>query len=47
MKLKNKILIITRDAGESFEVLYVTHRLEETGYEKEITVPVVKHFYSC
>jgi len=47
MKLKNKIFIITRDAGESFEVLYATHRLGETGYENVITVPAVRHFYSC
>jgi hypothetical protein len=28
-----KILIVTGDAGESFEILYASHRLRETGYE--------------
>jgi protease I len=47
MKLNDKIFIIPRDAGESFEVIYATHRLGETGYEKVITLPAIRHFYSC
>jgi len=37
-----KILIITGDAGESFELLYVTHRMREAGYEPVIAAPAVK-----
>lgn len=37
-----KILIITGDAGESFEILYASHRLIEAGYEPVIAAPAVK-----
>ena len=37
-----KILIITGDAGESFEVLYASHRLRESGYDPVIAAPSVK-----
>ncbi len=37
-----KILIITGDAGESFEILYASHRLLEAGYEPVIAAPAVK-----
>lgn len=37
-----KILIITGDAGESFEVLYASHRLREAGYISLIAAPTVK-----
>lgn len=37
-----KILIITGDAGESFEILYASHRLREAGYEPVIAAPSVK-----
>src|SRR6185436_6985035 len=37
-----KILIVTGDAGESFEILYASHRLRETGYEPVIAAPSVK-----
>lgn len=37
-----KILIITGDAGESFEILYASHRLRESGYEPVIAAPSVK-----
>ena len=37
-----KILIITGDAGESFEILYATHRLKEAGYAPVIAAPSVK-----
>ncbi len=37
-----KILIITGDAGESFEILYASHRLREAGYEPVIAAPAVK-----
>ena len=36
MTAQKKILIITGDAGESFEILFATHRLKEAGY-----IPVI------
>ena len=42
MKHTKKILIITGDAGESFEILYASHRLQEAGYEPVIAAPAVK-----
>lgn len=42
MNLNNKILVITGDAGESFEILYATHRLREAGYETIIAAPAVR-----
>ena len=40
--MSKKILIITGDAGESFEILYASHRLIEAGYEPVIAAPSVK-----
>lgn len=37
-----KILLITGDAGESFEILYASHRLREAGYQPVIAAPAVK-----
>lgn len=37
-----KILIITGDAGESFEVLYAKQRFMEAGYSPVIAAPQVK-----
>jgi protease I len=37
-----KILIITGDAGESFEILYACHRLREAGYTPVIAAPSVR-----
>lgn len=37
-----KILLITGDAGESFEILYASHRLRESGYDPVIAAPSVK-----
>ena len=42
MKAGKKILIITGDAGESFEILYASHRLREEGYVPVIAAPSVK-----
>jgi protease I len=39
---KEKILIITGDAGEGYECLYGKHRFEEAGYEAIIAAPSVK-----
>jgi protease I len=40
--MPEKILIITGDAGESFEILYANHRLREAGYIPVIAAPAVK-----
>lgn len=42
MNSNKKILIITGDAGESFEILYASHRLLEAGYQPVIAAPGVK-----
>ena len=42
METAKKILIITGDAGESFEILYESHRLREEGYIPVIAAPSVK-----
>jgi len=42
MKTSNKILVITGDAGESFEILFATHRLREAGYNPVIAAPAVR-----
>ena len=42
MKTSKKILIITGDAGESFEILFASHRLREAGYIPVIAAPSVK-----
>jgi protease I len=42
MAKKEKILIITGDAGESYECLYAKHRFEEAGYQSVIAAPSKK-----
>jgi len=42
MATVKKILIITGDAGESFEILYASHRLREAGHIPVIAAPTVK-----
>jgi protease I len=42
MSAAKKILIITGDAGESFEILYASHRLKEVGFVPVIAAPAVK-----
>lgn len=37
--MSKKILIITGDAGESYETLYALHRLREANYEPLIAAP--------
>ncbi|MDP4680893.1 MAG: DJ-1/PfpI family protein [Cyclobacteriaceae bacterium] len=37
-----RILIITGDAGESYETLYAKHRFEEAGYQSVIAAPSKK-----
>ena len=42
MNISKKILIITGDAGESFEILFASHRLREAGYIPVIAAPSVR-----
>jgi protease I len=42
MNPSKKILVVTGDAGESFEILYAAHRFREAGYEPVIAAPTVK-----
>ncbi|MBE7174389.1 MAG: DJ-1/PfpI family protein, partial [Williamsia sp.] len=42
MNASKKILIVTGDAGESFEILYALHRLLEAGYQPVIAAPSAK-----
>ncbi|HVG16075.1 MAG TPA: DJ-1/PfpI family protein [Chitinophagaceae bacterium] len=37
-----KILILTGDAGECFEILFAAHRFKEAGYQPVIAAPSVK-----
>ena len=46
MKKAKKILLITGDAGESFEVLFASHRLREAGYVPVIAAPAVRQIES-
>jgi protease I len=34
-----KILVVTGDAGESYEALYAVHRMREAGYEPVVAAP--------
>ncbi len=42
MSISKKILILTGDAGESFEILFAAHRLREAGYTPVIAAPAVR-----
>jgi len=42
---KKKILIITGDGGETYEVLYAKHRFMEAGYEPVIAAPSKKRLH--
>lgn len=42
MNKAKKILMITGDAGESFEILFASHRLREAGYIPVIAAPAVR-----
>lgn len=37
--MSKRILIITGDGGESYEVLFAVHRFQEAGYEAPIAAP--------
>ncbi len=40
--MKGRILLITGDAGESYETLYALHRFQEAGLEVDIAAPTKK-----
>ena len=42
MKTSKKILIVTGDAGESFEILFALHRLREAGYIPVVASPAAR-----
>jgi len=42
MTQSKKILILTGDAGESFEILFAAHRLREDGFIPVIAAPTVR-----
>ena len=35
----HKVLVVTGDAGESYEALYAVHRLREAGYQPVVAAP--------
>jgi protease I len=42
MTNSKKILVLTGDAGECFEILFACHRFKEAGYQPVIAAPSVK-----
>ncbi|HIG30127.1 MAG TPA: DJ-1/PfpI family protein [Verrucomicrobiales bacterium] len=43
--MAEKILIVTDDAGESYEILYAKHRFEEAGYKSVIAASKKKKLH--
>jgi len=43
--MPRKILIVTGDAGESYETLYAVHRFQEAGMETVIAAPSVRRLH--
>jgi protease I len=43
--MAGKILLVTGDAGESYETLYAYHRFLEAGYEPVIAAPSVRRLH--
>ncbi len=40
--MEGKILLVTGDAGESYEALYALHRFREAGFTVEVAAPSVR-----
>lgn len=40
-----KILVVTGDAGESYEALYAVHRFREAGYEPVVAAPARRRLH--
>ena len=43
--MTKSILVITGDAGESYETLYAVHRFREAGYEPRVAAPSKKRLH--
>ena len=43
--MPSKILLVTGDAGESYEALYAVHRLQEAGYEPVVAAPTARRLH--
>ncbi|MEZ5590513.1 MAG: hypothetical protein R3F53_07310 [Gammaproteobacteria bacterium] len=43
--MAEKILIVTGDGGESYEVLYALHRFQEAGYTTDIAAPSARSLH--
>jgi protease I len=43
--MSKKILIVTGDAGESYETLYAVHRLQEAGIETVVAAPSARRLH--
>jgi protease I len=43
--MQGKILVVTGDAGESYETLYAYHRMLEAGYEPVIAAPSLRRLH--
>jgi protease I len=40
-----KVLVVTGDAGESYEALYAVHRLREAGWEPVVAAPAARRLH--
>jgi protease I len=43
--MPHRILVVTGDAGESYEALYAVHRLAEAGIEVDVAAPSVRRLH--
>jgi protease I len=43
--MPKKILLVTGDAGESYEALYAVHRMMEAGHQPVIAAPAVRRLH--
>jgi len=43
--MRHKILIVTGDAGESYETLYAVHRFQEAGWTPVVAAPSKKRLH--
>lgn len=43
--MAKKILIVTGDAGESYEALYAVHRMREAGHEAVVAAPEARRLH--
>ena len=43
--MSKKILIVTGDAGESYEALYAVHRMQEAGFKAVVAAPSIRRLH--